>query len=414
MNRAPVALALTALAVTLMIGMGLVLRPTPNVGPSPNPSPRDSATPEPVATPAQTAHPAAWTSTGAMFEARAHHSATLLPDGTVLVVGGGTRGGGKFQLASAELYDPASGSWTATGSMIEAVDGRSATLLTNGKVLVAGGGHGFDSLVATAELYNPATGTWSATGSMAGARSDHTATLLSDGNVLVVGGFGEDASGTAELYDPASGTWSATGSMAEARSGHTATLLSDGRVLVAGGGSDGCEPRASAELFDPANGTWTATGTMAEARFGHTATLLTNGEVLVASGQNTSCDSSTIGALASAEVFDPATGTWTATGSLIQARPGGSTATLLSDGRVIVAGGSDGRNDPLGEHPLASAELFDPGSGSWAATSSMVASRYYHTATLLPDGTVLVAGGGVSSTTELLASAERYGPGSGT
>src|SRR5207253_189440 len=173
--------------------------------------------------------------TGSLATARYFHTATLLPNGKVLVAGGD--GDGPSQ-ESAELYDPASGTWTASGSLGAARDAPAATLLPNGKVVVAGVFNGiFDTgfNLASAELYDPASGTWTATGSLGAARSDHTATLLPNGKVLAAGGFGAGYLSSAELYDPASGTWSATGSFTTGRNEHRATLLPNGKVLVAGG-----------------------------------------------------------------------------------------------------------------------------------------------------------------------------------
>jgi hypothetical protein len=187
-----------------------------------------------------------------MATARVSHTAALLPNGKVLVAGG--QDSNFFPLASAELYDLASGNWTTTGSLTTARYDQTATLLDNGTVLVAGG---FDSSYnpsVSAELYDSASGTWTATGSMHNARVTHTATLLDPGEVLVAGGFkntttrGSVFLHSAELYDPASGTWTATGSMATARGEHTATLLDNGKVLVAGG-FDGNNILSSAELF---------------------------------------------------------------------------------------------------------------------------------------------------------------------
>ena len=331
--------------------------------------------------------------TGSMAQARAYHTATLLPDGKVLVAS-----------QSAELYDPADGTWTPTGSPANPRSRHTATLLPNGKVLVAGGLAGFNSL-ASAELYDPASGTWTPTGSLNAARYSHTATLLPDGKVLVAGGFfaipfsiwGGYPDWSAEVYDPASGTWTTTAHLAEPRYYHTATLLSDGKVLVAGGqtGPGRFGPSiATTELYDPASGLWTTTGNLAVARANHTATLLPNGQVLAAGGWNNGNN-----LLASAELYDPANQTWSPTGNLV-AR-GNHTATLLQDGKVLVAGGSGGA------FGSARAELYDPASGTWMTTGSLVNGRRDHTATLLSDGNVLVAGGrnGDSS----LASAELYG-----
>ena len=308
-----------------------------------------------------------------------------------LVAGGND---GANALASAELYDPASGSWTATGSLADARERHTATLLPNGKVLVEG-------FVTSAELYDPASGTWTATGSLT-TRGSETATLLPNGKVLVTVTVSEPFGATptrAELYDPASGTWTTTGSLTTKRFEHTATLLPNGKVLVAGGYlTTGAPPvivLETAELYDPASGTWTATGSLTTARYGHTATLLPNGKVLVAGGKDFNFQLW----FASAELYDPTSGTWTTTGSLAAAREG-HTATLLPNGKVLVVGGSDSGG------ALAGAELYDPASGAWAATGSLGASRQLQTATLLPGGKVLVAGGSDGSAS--LASVELY------
>ena len=400
----PASRLLTAAAVVVLAVLagtqlaGLIGRPA---GTSPSPSasvaPGASATPS-SATPSASSSPAtvaAWTTTGKMIEARSGHTATLLPDGRVLVAAGGGTG----LLASAELYDPVSGSWTTTGSLNGVRILHTATLLPDGRVLVAGGadtiGETSVNALASAELYDPSTGTWTTTGNMARARARHTATLLPNGQVLVVGGSsngsGTDSLASAELYSPTSGTWTATGNMIEARSGHTATLLPDGRVLVAGGNSSSGPQLASAELYDPATGSWTATGKMVVDRSGHTATLLPDGRVLVLGGSSAP---PTPSPTATAELYDSRTGSWTPAESMNGDHYGG-TATLLDDGSVLVAGGGSG-----GE------ELYDPKTGSWQEASTD------HTATLLTDGKVLVAGG--RNPGGPLATAELYDPGSGS
>jgi hypothetical protein len=271
------------------------------------------------------------------------------------------------------VVDP---NWTTTGSMAGERSDHTASVLSSGKVLVAGGRYyGFG--VAGVELYNPTTGTWSPTDSTA-LRYEHTASVLANGTVLVAGGGYYNGpweyQASVVLYDPTGGAWFQTGSMATLRSSHTACVLGNGKVLVAGGSGGG----ASAELYDPTTGKWSATGSMATARSGHTASLLANGKVLVAGGSPGG---------ASAELYDPTVGTWSPTGSMTTARSR-HTASVLASGKVLVAGGGGG---------LASAELYDPTVGTWSPTGSMATARVYHTASLPENGNVLVAGGSGAS-----------------
>ncbi|HVG58422.1 MAG TPA: kelch repeat-containing protein, partial [Hyalangium sp.] len=341
-----------------------------------------------------------WASTGSMISARFSHTATLLPSGKVLVVGGYNISNA---LASAELYDPGAGTWAFTASMATERYGHTATLLPSGKVLVAGGSNG-STVLASAEVYDAGAGTWASTGSIATARSNHTATLLPSSKVLVAGGFGNSFSAlaSAEVYDAGAGTWASTGSMASARNSHTATLLPSGKVLVAGGFSGGSY-LDSTEAYDPGTGTWASTSSMAAGRSNATATLLPSGKVLLAGGANGSTG------LASAEVYDAGTGTWASTNSMTIIRSR-HTATLLPSGKVLVAGGTSGDTETI--NGLASAEVYDPGAGAWASTNPMTTARDGHTATLLPSGQVLVAGGYNSSSR--LGSAEVYAPSTGT
>jgi N-acetylneuraminic acid mutarotase len=323
-----------------------------------------------------TAQQQGWIATGALGTARSGHTATLLANGKVLIAGGYDN---SSALNSAELYDPVTRTWSFTGSLNTARGGHSATLLPSGKVLVAGSYN--DSALNSAELYDPATGTWSYTGNLNTAGRG-TAMLLPNGKVLVVSG------NSAELYDPGTGTWSYTGNLNNAHGG-TATLLPNGKVLVLGGAS--VDVRNSAELYDRATGTWSITGNLNTGRwYAHTATLLPNGMVLVAAGSEGGDD-----VLESAELYDPVTGTWSKTADINEDR-GAHTATLLPNGKVLVAGGFD-----YDYESLDSAELYDPATGSWSVSGSLNTARSGHTATLLANGKVLVAAGdsGGSTTT---------------
>jgi hypothetical protein len=313
--------------------------------------------------------------TGSLITARQAHTATLLNNGLVLIAGGY---GDEGFLASAELYNPGTGTSTPTGSLNTARELHTATLLSNGKVLIAGGYDG--AYLASAELYDPATGIFSPTGNLNIPRLYDTATLLNNGMVLIAGG---GISGNAELYNPATGAFTFTGNLNVYRYSHTATMLTDGRVLIAGGIN-----LSSAELYDPTSGTFSLTGSLNVAREFHTATALMNGMVLIAGGVADGLQGTY---LSSAELYNPSTGAFSLTGSLNSPRTF-HTATLLNSGLVLVAGG--GYSPVQTSSTLASAELYNPASGTFVFTGSMNTARLYHTSTLLNNETVLVSGGG--------------------
>ena len=323
-----------------------------------------------------------------MSQPRAGHTATLLNDGRVLVAGGDVRYYFS-ETPGVEICDPEISTWTSTGSLATRRSGHTATLLNDGRVLVAGGLRyrpDTCSILNSAEVYDPKTGAWSETGSLNWARTAHRAVLLDDGRVLVVGGFGGLCGGAfdhAELYDPKTGTWTVARPMNVGRRNFTATSLRDGRVLVAGGmarAADGYADTFSAEVYDPGSGSWSIIASMNKARSFHTAILLTNGRVLVAGSAHTTV-----------EIYDPARDSWRVTGESNIARTGAESA-LLRNGRVLFTAGF--RNGQRGIRlAVDSAELYDPDSESWDLTAGMNVPRAGHTVTLLSDGRVLVIGG---------------------
>jgi hypothetical protein len=332
---------------------------------------------------------AGYCNSGSMTTPRRFHTGTLLPNGLVLIAGGdpnpSTSG-----TTSAELYNPLTRTFSPTGNMNVTRAGHTATLLPNGKVLITGG-RGIGP--ATAELYDPASGTFMLTGSMSVGRYAPTATLLPSGKVLVAGG--SDSVGgsiiSAELYDPATGAFGSAINMTTPRVFHAALLLPNGAVLIAGGNSDPNTYLSSAELYDPAANTFAATGSMSIPRRGFTATLLPGGNVLAAGGQNTS------GGLNTAEIYNPATGSFSPTGNLTVSRVFHA-ATLLATGEVLISSGFQ-----------STAELYNLVTGAFTATGSLSATRAYDAVVLLPDGSVLDAGGW-PNVLPILASTEVYFP----
>ncbi|HEX4947555.1 MAG TPA: kelch repeat-containing protein [Blastocatellia bacterium] len=321
-------------------------------------------------------------STRSMTAKRAAHTATLLPNGKVLVAGGFVGDGGG--LSSAEVFDPTAKTFTSAGNMTVARSGHTATLLPNGKVLISGGYNG--DYLNTAEVYDPAANHFASVGQMVTPRSGHVATLLNDGKVLLAGGVGTGWTflSDAEIFDPQTNTFAATGGMTTARESHTATLLKDGKVLITGGHKGrraNITIYTSAEIYNPQTGTFTSAGNLTVKRHKHDATLLADGRVLIIGGSD---ERDGDGAYRNAEIFNPTNGSFTTVkNNMNSARYKlQGTAILLPSGKVLIAGGAN------------RAEVFDPTTKSFSfADGDLGAKKLFATATLLKDGRVLITGG---------------------
>ena len=337
-------------------------------------------------------------------------TATLLANGRVLVTGGtGASAAGTKSLSSAEIYDPATGLWTETGSMLSGHSEHTATLLKDGRVLIVGGCDNH----TTAELYDPASGKFSSAAKVAiDDTCESTATLLSDGRVLIVGGYGPvSVSKLAELFDPATGKFTKTGSLHTARGNAQAALLPDGRVLVIGGEQAGGISSEvdldSSEIYDPATGTFRVAANMETPRTKFSATLLGNGKILVAGGDNVGGPGDP---LDSAELYDPGTGKFNPTGSMTESRDtnwgnpdttglGGMRTSLLADGKVLLVGGNAEAQGSVVFQP--DAEIYDPAIGKFSAVAATLPdsnnASFSNNANAAPsvtlkDGRVLIPG----------------------
>ncbi|AKJ05108.1 putative delta-60 repeat protein [Archangium gephyra] len=377
-----------------------------------------------------------WLITGSMHERRMEHTATLLPDGKVLVVGGTNKtekSGGTTVYNSTEVYDPGTGQWSLTGNLNVARHAHTATLLLDGKVLVAGGADNDGNPLESTEVYDPGTGQWSLTGNLNVARRAHTATLLLDGRVLVVGGTNSkystssdyvSALNSAELYDPVSNSWTHVDAlMKKPRTDHTATRLQNGKVVVIGGRNT-TEELDSAEVFDPTSKTWEVKGGLILASFNHSATLLPDGKVLVVGGQFKSpLDPGCHDSRHRSELYDAEDGVARYAHDMGEERTQ-HTATLLPSSKVLIAGGAYmnviKRLDNSKEtteclvKPFYLAEISDGGIYSDAGMERadyINTPRTKHTTTLLPNGKVLVTGGRFQNA--VYNSAELYDPGAG-
>lgn len=318
----------------------------------------------------------------AMSASRAAHTATVLPDGRVLVAGGFVE---KGSARGAEIYESGAARFSPLPPMLTTRLSHTATLLPDGKVLIAGGYGDRTTTLATAEVFDPATSTFAPTGSLMAARADHIAVLLKSGKVLIAGGLGPDWNflSSAELYDPATGRFSPTGSLTAARESHVAVRLLDGRVLIAGGhnGRRGnLTLLASAEVYDPAVGLFSRVGDMRVRRHKHDAVLLADGEVLITGGSDERDDR---GVYSSSELFDPTTTRFASGAAMILGRyKHAGTSVVLPSGLVLIAGGAP------------QAETYDPRTRTFTLVAGEIRmAGQFSAVALLERGGALITGG---------------------
>lgn len=316
-----------------------------------------------------------------MTAPRASHTATRLPDGTVLIVGGCARDGCDGQLASAERFDPKTGRFQRINGMARPRTGHTATPLADGRVLVAGG-WSLGQVTAGTEVFDPATGRFAPAGPMLTPRAGHTATALADGRVLMIGGerANQVAVAEVEVFDPATGAFTRLGALAEPRIAHRTALLADGRVLVVGGRAGRDRALSTTEWFDPASGRATPGPRLTAPRHKFALTRLADGRLLVVAGTDIDAPRARH---ASTEVFDPAKGAFAPGPALPEPRYKIPEALVaLPDGTALLAGGAD------------RALIIDLAAGKVRAVDGVLPGAHsFTTVTPLDDGRILVTGG---------------------
>lgn len=383
------------LALLILVGCGS--ESTSSIDATTTDSAVDGGVQDAVFVPA--ADPHAFRTVGELETSRYAHTATLLANGNVVVIGGENQAG--TEILGVEVYDTVSETWTSVGSAPRAFRNHSATLLASGNVLVVGGGpsnlrnYPSGNVTAEAWLLDPSTWTWTETDALEEARSHHKAIALHDGRVLIVGGSGSEldvnpdfanALAGAEIYEPNAGTFSAASAMTTARSFHAVTLLHTGEVLVVGGADSSQLSFTSSEIYDPTTNIWRTAGSLtSEDRFRHTLVTLPSGHALVAAGKQ-----SNITFLSSTQIFDGEI--WHASASL-ERGGNAATLTLLQSGRALFVGGYDRLTLAEGYVYGHRAQLYDEGADTWTTVAALQFPRTLHTSTLLNDGRVLVVGG---------------------